>query len=243
MQLPDTSDGLFHDGNPNTGQKGTPITAAWLNALLAVTTLLHGATEPPSSGLGADGDFYICTPTRNMYGPKTTGAWGDAWIQGLPGPRGFRWYAGNGAPGSIAGQINGDFYLDVITSDVWTMAAGTWSVIGNIRGLQGIQGPDGPAGAAFWADAITIDSSMPLSGYDVIYLGDTTTADLAWTAPTAVGKKGRQIYFENIGDTGNLLIINGINDETLDGNTTIELMCGSATTIYSDNTNWRVKKG
>lgn len=29
----DSADGLFHDGNPSTGVKGTKVTAAWLNAL------------------------------------------------------------------------------------------------------------------------------------------------------------------------------------------------------------------
>lgn len=34
MIRPDTDDGLFTAGNPATGQKGTSITAEWLNALL-----------------------------------------------------------------------------------------------------------------------------------------------------------------------------------------------------------------
>ena len=29
----DSPDGLFHEGNPSTGQKGTKVTADWLNAL------------------------------------------------------------------------------------------------------------------------------------------------------------------------------------------------------------------
>lgn len=32
----DSADGLFHDGNPSTGLKGTKVTAAWLNALQEV---------------------------------------------------------------------------------------------------------------------------------------------------------------------------------------------------------------
>ena len=31
----------------------------------------------PSSSLGVDGDFYIDTSLNKMYGPKTSGAWGD----------------------------------------------------------------------------------------------------------------------------------------------------------------------
>lgn len=104
MQRPDTPDGLFHAGNPATGVKGTPITAEWLNALLGISTLFRGNTEPPAPELGDDGDFYICTPTRNMYGPKTAGAWGDAWVQGLPGPKGDPGDPGiQGIPGAAGG--------------------------------------------------------------------------------------------------------------------------------------------
>jgi hypothetical protein len=38
--------------------------------------LLHG-TGSPSNSLGIDGEFYIDTVTNKMYGPKTSGLWGD----------------------------------------------------------------------------------------------------------------------------------------------------------------------
>lgn len=88
MQRPDTPDGLFHAGNPATGVKGTPITADWLNALLQIPVMFSGAGEPPPENLGDNGDFYICNTTRNIYGPKTGGGWGDPWAQGIPGPAG-----------------------------------------------------------------------------------------------------------------------------------------------------------
>lgn len=31
----------------------------------------------PNSSLGVDGDFYIDTSLNKMYGPKTSGSWGD----------------------------------------------------------------------------------------------------------------------------------------------------------------------
>jgi hypothetical protein len=40
-------------------------------------TVLSGSGVP-SAGLGSDGDFYIDTATFNIYGPKTSGAWGSA---------------------------------------------------------------------------------------------------------------------------------------------------------------------
>lgn len=71
MQRPNTVDGLFHKGNPLTGEKGTPITEEWLNALIGVGAFLNGATEPPAAGLGGPGDYYYCTGgSSNLYGPK-----------------------------------------------------------------------------------------------------------------------------------------------------------------------------
>jgi len=45
VQRPDTPDGLFHPGDPLTGQKGTPVTAAFLNSLLdiGIITDLNGS--------------------------------------------------------------------------------------------------------------------------------------------------------------------------------------------------------
>lgn len=193
MQRPDTSDGLFHPGNPQTGVKGTPISADWLNALLTVSVFYHGATEPPAADLGDDGDYYQCLATRNFYGPKAGGVWGDPWEQGIPGP-------------------------------------------------SGIQGPAGSAEAAFWADVLVVNISGPLTGYDCMYLGDTSAA-LAWALPTAVSKKGRVIYLENIGSTGNLLTITAASGETIEGADSLELDCGMGRKIYSDGANWRVYKG
>jgi hypothetical protein len=38
--------------------------------------VLHGEGLP-SNSLGIDGEFYIDTVTNKMYGPKTSGQWGD----------------------------------------------------------------------------------------------------------------------------------------------------------------------
>ena len=48
-------------------------------------TVLTGSGSP-SSGLGANGDMYIDTTARDIYGPKTAGAWGSG--TSLIGPPG-----------------------------------------------------------------------------------------------------------------------------------------------------------
>ncbi|MRR56973.1 MAG: hypothetical protein EG824_01990 [Deltaproteobacteria bacterium] len=140
MQRPDTPDGLFHDGNPATGVKGTPITAEWLNALIAVGAFLSGDTEPPAAELGGAGDFYICKTSYKMYGPKDQGTGWPAGYTSIIGPQGVEglgWLSGSGAPSDANGR-DGDYYLRTDTYDVYKKAAGAWGgTIINIKGVTG----------------------------------------------------------------------------------------------------------
>jgi hypothetical protein len=57
--------------------------------------------------------------------PGTTGPEGPQGIPGspgAPGARGTKWFRGSGAPGSISGQLVGDFYLDTATGDVYELS-------------------------------------------------------------------------------------------------------------------------
>jgi hypothetical protein len=69
-------------------------------------TVLNGSGAP-SSGLGANGDFYIDTTADAIYGPKTAGAWGSGTsLVGPPGSTGSTGAAGPGLPaGGTVGQI------------------------------------------------------------------------------------------------------------------------------------------
>lgn len=140
MQRPDTPDGLFHDGDPTTGVKGTPITAEWLNALIAVGAFLSGDTEPPAAELGGAGDFYLCKTSHKMYGPKDQETGWPAGYTSIIGPQGvegFGWLSGSGAPNDANGR-DGDYYLRTDTYDIHKKAAGAWgAAIINIKGLTG----------------------------------------------------------------------------------------------------------
>jgi len=59
--------GVWPSGTSLIGPSGTNGTNG--------NTILNGTSTPPSSGLGADGDFYLNTTTRVLYGPKASGAW------------------------------------------------------------------------------------------------------------------------------------------------------------------------
>ena len=67
------------------------------------------------------------------------------------GINGSTWYSGAGAPGAIG--VNGDFYLNTSTSDIYQKSGGSWgSPISNIKGGTGTngstwyQGSGAPAG-------------------------------------------------------------------------------------------------
>ncbi|MGX1151464.1 hypothetical protein [Bradyrhizobium ottawaense] len=113
-------------------------------------SVLYG-TGAPAAGTGIDGDFYIDTTAHYIYGPKGAGAWpagtsligpqGPPGIKGDTGQRGSLWFEGAGAPGSIAGVLDNDNYLNTTNGDVYNYASGSWgSPVGNIRGPQGIPG-------------------------------------------------------------------------------------------------------
>jgi hypothetical protein len=116
-------------------------------------TLRHGAGAP-DPGLGVDGDFYIDTSVKNLYGPKTGGSWGSgasivgpagatgaagptgatgatgatgpAGTNGTNGTNGFSVLNGAGAPAGGTG-VNGDFYINTSTWDIYgPKAGGAW---------------------------------------------------------------------------------------------------------------------
>lgn len=60
-------------------------------------------------------------------------------------PAGSVWRSGAGAPSNDLG-VNGDYYLNTTTSDVYLKATGTYSVVANIEGAQGPQGEQGEQG-------------------------------------------------------------------------------------------------
>lgn len=52
----------------------------------------------------------------------TAGAPGAAGSNGAAGARGSLWYTGTGAPGTIAGSLPGDQYLDTASGNVYTLS-------------------------------------------------------------------------------------------------------------------------
>jgi hypothetical protein len=126
-------------------------------------TILYGVGAP-SNSLGVDGNFYIDTSAHTMYGPKAGGVWpaGTSLIgpQGPIGQRGSQWYEGAGAPGTIAGALANDNFLNTTNGDVYNYSGSSWgSPVGNIRGPAGLTGPPG-------STTVTISPTAPASPVD-----------------------------------------------------------------------------
>lgn len=61
MERIDSPDGLFHEGDPASGQKGTKVTAVWLNELQEVAIGAGGNIQTQAveyTLLGSDGVFF-----------------------------------------------------------------------------------------------------------------------------------------------------------------------------------------
>ncbi|MEI6558285.1 MAG: hypothetical protein WCO00_07730 [Rhodospirillaceae bacterium] len=132
--------------NTTSGDVYTKAAGSWGSAIANLKGVAGsaGATGPQ----GAQGPAGVAGATGST-GP--TGAQGPAGATGATGPSGAAgsvWHSGSGAP-SVATGVNGDWYLNIATGDVYTRAAGAWgSAAGSIRGATGATGASGAAGAA-----------------------------------------------------------------------------------------------
>lgn len=75
-----------------------------------------GLVRGPKGDTGSQGPT---GPTGDTGPAGQTGSQGPA---GAPGTRGSKWFTGNGTPGTIAGSLPGDMYLDQTTGDTYTLS-------------------------------------------------------------------------------------------------------------------------
>ena len=128
------------------GQSGT----AGANGVDGATWITGAGA--PAAGLGIDGDLYLDISTGDVF-QKSAGSWGA--IANITGPIGATgsagtngtdgsvWYTGSGIPGAGTG-IDGDFYLDSTSGDIYQKSAGAWGAsIANLTGPTGTAGTNG----------------------------------------------------------------------------------------------------
>ena len=91
------------------------------------STIYSGSTNP-SSSLGIIGDYYINTTNARLYGPKESTIWNlnqYIGLGGTSGSPGTSFLTGNNYPSDALGN-NGDTYLDLASSLIYTKSGGTW---------------------------------------------------------------------------------------------------------------------
>lgn len=116
---------------------------------------LHSGTTTPAHTLGLDGDFYLNTSSKILYGPKNSGAWpttgisivgslGPAGPTGPAGAPGASLIGGAGTPNNSIGA-DGDFYIDTVARElIGPKVSGVWPVTGtSLVGPTGSPGQDG----------------------------------------------------------------------------------------------------
>lgn len=103
-----------------------------------------GATGPAGSvgPQGIQGQVGPQGPTGLTGATGPVGPQGPTGETGSTGPAGSVWYYGSSLPSNNTG-INGDFYLNTASGDVYSKNADVWTLIGNITGPAGPRGPTG----------------------------------------------------------------------------------------------------
>jgi hypothetical protein len=80
------------------------------------------------------------------------------------------WRSGAGAPSNALG-INGDFYLDNVTGNVYAKSGGEYAIVANIVGPSGPTGPTGPPGSN------TLQIVKITADYNVLVADDVILVD------------------------------------------------------------------
>ena len=111
-------------------------------------SVLNG-TVNPANNIGADGDFYINSSARTLFGPKTAGIWqAGVSLVGPIGPQGLQGVQGVAGPAGPAGPAGAQ---GATGPQGLTGPQGPVGPIGpqgatGPQGLNGLQGPVGPIG-------------------------------------------------------------------------------------------------
>jgi hypothetical protein len=143
--------------------------------------------------------MYLDYTAYDIYGPKTTGAWGTGTSilgtigsdgdDGLDGTDGKSVLNGTGAPDDVTDGVDGDFYIDTAAIDIYgPKTAGAWGTGVSLVGPPGTDGDDGLDGTD--GNTVLSGSGAPSGGLGVDGDFYIDTAALAFYGPKASGSWG-----------------------------------------------------
>lgn len=147
--------------------------------------------NPSTGALSFSNDTQVGTGTFASWTVNVTGGKGSA---GSNGTNGATWLNGAGAPAAGLG-VNNDYYLNNTNNDYYQKQNGTWTLLGNLKGLAGAAGSKWYTGAGAPAAGLGSDGDY--------YLNQTTgdyssKAAGAWTVQGnlkgAAGAAGSRWY-------------------------------------------------
>lgn len=157
----------------------------------APESLVHsGPTAPIDFNTGHDGDFYIDSTAKKIYGPRIAGVWGAGSAMvgevGAAGKNGATLISGTTAPDLLIG-LAGDFYLDIDARRMYGPKSERfgWGSGFSITGAQGVSGTPGTPGTPGATGATGATGAK--GGFGAYgYFYDTTTVSLVQGVATAI---------------------------------------------------------
>lgn len=166
------------DSIDTSGTPGTPGTpgSVWYNG-----------PGTPDIMIGTERDYYLDTTTYDIYSKASNnweiignikGAIGKQGEKGETGKPGSVWFNGAGAPTQETG-LDGDYYLDSETGDVYNKVSNTWSKVANLKGPEGSGSSGGVTNFVITSedDLITLEAKP---GDTATFYNKTTVEGTAW---------------------------------------------------------------
>lgn len=132
-------------------------------------------------------------------GPGEDGAAGAAGADGADGADGSDWRTGSGAPSIVAGDNEGDHYINDVNGEVYVVESGVWDgPLFSLQGPAGADGTDAELSKILYTIAGTGSPSLTITDQPVdtlIALHDTTAGELTIVSDeVVVGDSGAGTY-------------------------------------------------
>lgn len=172
--------------------------------------------------------YFMASPNAASF--SGGGGGGGSGSPGASGADGTKFYAGDTDPASGLG-VNGDFYFNKSTFDLFQRTSGTWGVLCNLKGAD-----------AVIPSAITLNASTTLTTAQFDYevkLSAAGTFTTTLPTPAAKGGVGRFHIYNAASVAMTLATPSGsFVGPHGSGALSMSIPAGSTVFVISDNTNW-----